>query len=299
MAEYAKVRGQSLSQHGRPGNHYPHDLIFVFDPGFEKFCDQYAEQLLKTNNDSRLIGHFSDNELPFPSDALKRFLKLDAKDFGYQAAKKWLTKERGYTESEKPISQEEQDRFLEYMAGRYFEITSTAIRKYDKNHLVLGSRFHELTEFNSPALFRAAGRYVDVISVNYYRVLTPDLEQMKNWEKWAGRPFIISEWYAKAMDSGLPNTTGGGWLVKTQTDRGDFYQNFTLALIESKNCIGWHWYKYMDNDPNKVGQLELSNLDSNKGIVSINFDEYQPLVEKMQELNLRIYSLADFFDQKN
>ncbi len=31
------------------------------------------------------------------------------------------------------------------------------------------------------------------------------------------------------MDAGLANKGGAGWIVKTQRDRGLFYQNFTLS----------------------------------------------------------------------
>jgi hypothetical protein len=39
---------------------------------------------------------------------------------------------------------------------------------------------------------------------------------------------MITEFYAKGEDSGMGNTGGAGWLVKTQKDRGTFYQNFIL-----------------------------------------------------------------------
>jgi hypothetical protein len=91
------------------------------------------------------------------------------------------------------------------------------------------------------------------------------------------------------------NRTGAGWLVHTQNDRGLFYQNFVLALIESRACIGWHWFKYQDNDPDDPN-AEPSNVDSNKGIVNRFYQPYSPLLAKMRELNLRMYELADLFD---
>lgn len=36
------------------------------------------------------------------------------------------------------------------------------------------------------------------------------------------------------MDSGMDNTSGAGWVVRTQAERGAFYQSFTLALLKSK-----------------------------------------------------------------
>jgi hypothetical protein len=84
--------------------------------------------------------------------------------------------------------------------------------------------------------------------------------------------------------------------VPTQRDRGWFYQNFTLALLESKNCIGWHWFKYLDNDPDDL-TTDPSNRDSNKGIVNLRYEPYVELVAAMKSLNANIYPLADHFDR--
>ena len=109
---------------------------------------------------------------------------------------------------------------------------------------------------------------------------------------------MITEWYTKGMDSGLPNISGAGWIVKTQRDRGLFYQNYTLQLLESKSCVGWHWFKYIDNDPEQEG-TELSNQDANKGIVNNDYKEYNPLLNLMKEINLQTYNLIDYFDTEN
>jgi hypothetical protein len=93
------------------------------------------------------------------------------------------------------------------------------------------------------------------------------------------------------MDSGLANRSGAGWIVRTQADRGRFYQNFTLGLLESKICVGWDWFKYIDNDPEATG-VDPSNVDSNKGIVSNRYEPYRPLLEAMQQINERVYGIA-------
>ena len=49
---------------------------------------------------------------------------------------------------------------------------------------------------------------------------------MNNWGEWSGKPFLITEWYVKGEDSGLPNATGAGWNVPTQDDR-----NFLRKLL--------------------------------------------------------------------
>lgn len=86
--------------------------------------------------------------------------------------------------------------------------------------------------------------------------------------------------------------------MATQAQRGDYYQNFTLALLQSKDVIGWHWFKYQDNDPNDSG-AELSNRDANKGVMDIRYHPYVPLLEAMKQINTSVYALADYFDQRD
>ncbi|WP_202913646.1 hypothetical protein [Pararcticibacter amylolyticus] len=292
MSGYGKERGGTFQVPGHRG--YPNNVIFLFDPAFETYCEKQAKTLLQYKDDKNLFGYFSDNEMPLGLKNLDGYLTLkDQNDPGYKAAKKWID-DKGISADQ--ITDEHRAQFLEYSSERYFSIVAKAIRKYDPNHLYLGCRFYG-SQRNYPELFRAAGKYADVISINYYNNWTPQKDFMRKWEEWSGKPFIVTEWYVKADDSGLGNTAGAGWIVKTQADRGLFYQNFVLGLIESGNCVGWHWFKYMDNDPTQKG-AEPSNTNANKGIVDNNYNLYQPLVEKMKELNFQMYNLADFFSNR-
>ncbi len=292
MSDYGKQKGGVYQQAGHMG--YPDNTIFVFDPEFETFCDKYAQQLAANKNDKNLFGYFSDNELPFERLSLDRYLgKKDTTDHGYQAARRWI-EERGISKT--AITDSVRHLFLGFMADRYYSIVARAIKKYDPNHLYLGSRLH-FYELKVKPFFEAVGRYVDVIAINYYRFWTPVAEDMKNWEAWSGKPFLVTEWYTKGMDSGMPNYSGAGWIVRTQEERGLFYQNFALGLLESGNCVGFQWFKYQDNDPANIN-ADPSNTDANKGIVSNRYKVYQPLLDKMKELNTQVYSLIDFFDAR-
>ena len=84
--------------------------------------------------------------------------------------------------------------------------------------------------------------------------------------------------------------------MPTQKDRALFYQNFVLGCLESKLCAGWHWFKYMDNDPEDLS-TDPSNRDSNKGIVKIDYTPYQDLLDGMKELNFSLYALIDWMDR--
>lgn len=290
MSEYGRKRGGTYAVPGHTG--YPGNVIFVFDPAFESFCDDWAKQFAKYKDDKNLFGYFSDNEMPFNLQNLEGYLSLPDSDYGKQAARQWL-QQRG--KQQEQIDDRDRQEFLAYEADRYFSIVSKAIRRYDPHHLYLGCRFYS-SEKNVPAFMQAAGKYIDILSINYYGAWTASAEAMRNWSHWSGRPFIVTEYYTKAEDSGLPNLSGAGWIVRSQADRGKFYQNFCLSLLQSGNCVGWHWFKYQDNDPTEAG-AELSNTDANKGIVDNYYNFYDPLLERMKALNQPVYRLADYFDR--
>lgn len=290
MSSYGKIRGGTYQLPGNIG--YPNQTIFVFDPDFEEFCDTHAQQLLQYADDENLFGVFSDNELPIGRRNLEGYLTLENKsDPGYIAASEWL-KQRGKTEEE--INDDDREEFAGYVAERYFRIVSSAVKKYVPNHMYLGSRLHG-GAINIMPVIEAAGKYCDVLSINYYGKWTPDEEQMNKWEEFSGRPFIVTEFYTKAMDAGLANTTGAGFTVHTQEDKGFAYQHFCLSLLESKSCVGWHYFKYQDNDPTATN-VDPSNIDSNKGIVNNDYEFYNRLMELMHEMHVNRYNLIDYFD---
>jgi hypothetical protein len=289
MSSYGKVRGGTFQQPGHVG--YPQNAIFVFDPEFETFCDEHAKQLLEYKDDPNLFGHFSDNEMPFKFNAIDNYMSLPERDHGRLAAENWL-KEKGITKEQ--ITDQHREEFMALVGEKYFSIVSNAIKKYDPNHMYIGARFYS-SEKNQEKFMRTAGKYLDIVSNNYYGKWTPDSTDMAHWAEWTGKPFIITEYYTKGEDSGMGNTSGAGWIVRTQKDRGLFYQNYNLALLESGNCVGWHYFKYQDNDPEAKG-VDPSNVDANKGIVDNRYEPWTPMLEKVEELNTQVYNLVEHFD---
>jgi len=293
MSSYGKRRGGTFQKPGHTG--YPKDAIFVFDPEFETFAMEHARPLAALKDDPWLLGHFSDNEMPLYRRTLDNFLSLPEGDPGHRAARAWLEARKGKGADPRAVDAADREAFLGFVVDRYASVVAKAIRAHDPNHLYLGCRFHS-DEKNIPAAFEAAGRHMDVVSVNLYGAWTPDEGRLADWVRWSGKPFLISEFYAKGEDSGMKNTTGAGWLVKTQRERGLFYQNFVLGLLESGGCVGWHHFKYQDNDPEDP-KTDPSNRDSNKGIVSAYYEEYPEFLGPMRELNWNVYGLAAWLER--
>lgn len=266
---------------------YAKGIIPVFDAAYVDFCDNHARQLTDTSNDPFLLGHFSDNELPIYDNTtygnlLDRFLAItDKSDPNYIAAKNWIVGRKGENYS---ISSEDRELFHGFVTGNYYRITGEAIKRYDPNHLYLGSRLHGAAK-SKPSIFIEAAKYVDIISVNVYGVWTPLTEDMERWTA-GGKPFLVTEFYAKAEDSGLPNEGGAGWLVPKQTDRAKFFENFTLALIEHPGCVGYHYFRYIDDG------------EANKGLIDGDYHWYEELKDSFYKIAKDIYGLREFLTGK-
>lgn len=292
-SSFGRRKGRTHQKVGHTG--FVGDCLPVLDPEFESFCDRHARALAATRDDPWLLGHFSDNELPlYGGDQLNRFLCLPADDVNRREAERWLAARHG---GNMPARPREADRvaFRAHLADRYFSIVGAAIRRYDPNHLILGSRFHG-GALRERTVVNACAPHLDVISFNCYGRWTPSRDEMDRWAS-TGRPFVITEFYAKGMDSGMNNRSGAGWTVKAQADRGAFYQNFTLALLEHPACIGWHWHRYRDNDPGDPRSKRF-NEESNKGFVNLDFRPYRPLTRAAAEICTQAYPLADFFSTR-
>lgn len=295
-AEHIKQYGGVYPVAGWQG--YRYDLAMVFDPEFDAYVEKSITPIAKYANDKFLLGYYTDNELPWKNDALDRHLNFLGKtEAGYLAAKKWLDDRKGKDTSMADVNAQDRLAFTGFYLETYLRKVAAVIRKYDPNHLYLGCRFNQETEeLNNPEMFRVAGKYMDIVSINHYRKWEPVQSIMANWETWSAKPFLITEWYVKGEDSGLPNKSGAGWNVPTQQDRGYFYQNFTIELLKSRSCVGWHWFTYQDNDPEDL-TTDPSNRDSNKGIVNTNYEPYQPLIENMKQLNDHTFELIQYLDR--
>jgi len=148
--------------------------------------------------------------MPLRRSALKNYLGLPEGDAGQQAALARLRDRHGPAATVRDITEQDQKDFLAVVVERYYRIVSQAIKRYDPNHLFLGSRFYG-RDLDQPEIFRACGPYVDVVAVNYYRAWTPDLEKMAMWERESKRPIMITSTIAgvepRRAHSGVPHST--------------------------------------------------------------------------------------------
>ena len=276
---------------------FTNEIMPVLDPRFEAFAVEAIKKRIRPEwvGDPRLVGYFVDNELPWKADSLRRFLELEPENVNYQKTIAWLMEAEGMSAGDiedldmAALPEGVSSRFLGYIADTYYRTVRKALKVVDPNHLYLGSRIHG-AYIRRQEVFEAMGEHVDVVSVNYYHRWTPRRSEMNQWAAWSGKPFMISEWYAKGADSGLNNNSGAGKLVATQEDRGKFYESFALGLLDDPSCVGWHWYKYKDS--------RFAGRNSNRGFFSQTFEPFGPLQKAAGAVNRQVYPLVEYFDAK-
>ena len=262
----------------RPGSNgarrFPERTIPVFDKEFPEFCDKLAQGLAATKNDPWLLGHLSDNELPFRPDGLSCYLRLPPSDPGHQAAEAWLAAHQKQAED---VTEADQLAFVATVAERYYSTVRQAILKYDPQHLYLGSRLNG-RNINDGTL--RGSRPLDVVSINMYHHWSNDDPQMDRWAELSQRPILNSEWYAMSLASANVDTTGAGFRVRSQRDRGLFYQNLCLGMLGNRNCVGWHWFKYSGDA-----------ADNSRGFVDSEFEPHREMTDLMRQLNTQTHPL--------
>lgn len=250
------------------------NTVCLFDPDYVTFTKKTLEASILNGNyrdNPRVFGYTTDNELPSELHMLDNYLTLNPADtatnaFSYATAWTWLARRMNdpvptldkYRNS--PEYEEIRREFLGFWYARYYKTTSEAIKAADPNHMYMGSRAN-LNALSEEWPVRAAGYYADMITANLYGGLNPSVDTIVNLYRHSGVPFMVTEFFAKGQDAidanGYPlaNSTGAGILVQTQADRAAYYEHYTLALIESRACVGWTWYRMRDNDQSLYRQV--------------------------------------------
>ena len=196
------------------------------------------------------------------------------------------------------IARNDHNDFNYFVADQYFKTCYYTIKKYDPNHLILGARFQS---FLTPIeVVRASSKYIDVISVNHYVTrplvlplalfmqdifgFTRSIDSLDEFYKISQKPILISEFYFRAVDSGLPNTKPSRLImpvVKNQRQRAIFAEVYTRLFINKPYSIGYHWFAYSD----QPSQGRFDGENSNIGLVNINDEPYELLITRMKIVN--------------
>lgn len=250
----------------------------VFDDAFVEFCKKEASYFAKYKDDPNVFGYFSDNELSWTANGLATHLAIkDPSDKNYAAAVRFLV---GRGKSPNNYNNNDIDDYTEEMAQAYFSAVGPAIKAVDPNHMYLGTRLNKSWD-RTEGFMRVAGKYLDCVAINHYHRWNTKAVEIDNIVQWTGKPVIVTEFYAMQMGN---SDTGAGFRVQNQFGRGRFFHNYVSKMIQGKNTVGWHWFKYQDDE------------QGNKGILSPTGNTYDVLLDHIEDFNKVIYQYTDYID---
>jgi len=294
----------------------------VFSPEFEPWCDKAARRVCRANRDDPwLLGYFIDNELEWhPWTSKGPFADTVAKPADHSAKvafvsfmkerhpviasfnRAWgtsladfdaLAKLTALPAAHSRKARADHEAYIRLIAERYFAVTTAAIRKHDPNHLVLGCRFAG----QAPNIADIVGKYCDIVSVNFYRVV--DLEKrvmadgfeedMARWHEKTGRPMMVTEWSFPALDAGLPCKHGAGQRVPTQTERALAFTVFQKLLFATPFMVGSNFFMWADEPAQGISSTFPE--DSNYGLVNVDDEPYELLTQAATRVHAHVYDI--------
>jgi hypothetical protein len=176
--------------------------------------------------------------------------------------------------------------YFELFLETYFEMVSTALRRADPNHLLIGSRLTPGTSSNQTVV-RIAGKYTDVVSINYYTfgIEKEFLERVHTWS--GGKPLLLSEWYYATTEQGLnaPNE------VANDRERGMAYRNYIEQSAALPYVVGSQWFIYTDQSITGRFFEGYTGEGYNTGLVNVVDRPYPELVRHAAETHARVYEV--------
>jgi hypothetical protein len=178
--------------------------------------------------------------------------------------------------------------WLSHLADSYFKITTSLLKKYDPNHLILGVRYRGSVPIE---VARASRSYTDAQSLNYYvsdAKADSDLFHMIVEE--SQQPLIISEYSFHALQnrSGDRNLIGFDAQVPDQEARAEAYRQLTSRLARIPYVIGADWFQWAD-EPSSG--RDVDGEDVNFGVVDVDDHAYEPLAKAVRETTAQLDDL--------
>lgn len=285
----------------------------VFDPFDEKNLAKmdalFAKSVAAQAEDPLLIGYFLDNEQAFEDlpralpalsarHAAKRELvaALQAQyktiaafnaAWGLDAAGFEALADRGLPLTTQ-AAHEDMQAFTERFLEAYYRSITTTFRKYDKNHLLLGNRWQPGTA-NNETLCRVAGKYVDVISINYY-TCSIDAAFMRRLYDWSGsKPQMWSEFYFTAAKES--NVAPSNMDMSTQRERGLAYRHYVEGAAALGFVVGVEWFTLIDQAVTGRFFEGVNGERANTGLFNVADRPYRDLFTEMLKAHAAVYDV--------
>lgn len=284
------------------------DIFDPFSPEIREAIDRNFATLKNNESNPVIIGYFSGNERKY-SEVAARILSCDGKTAAKRElvrflkeryggdtqrfAAAWELPLRNFTELEDahpelktPAAWNDLNEFTGHFFEAYFKLIHDTFRKYDRNHLLLGARFLP-AQTRVEAAVRAAGKYNDVFSINYYSY---EIENhfLDRLHRLSGLPLLLSEWHFGSTEQGL---AGAVRPVGNQQERALHYRHYVEQAAALPYVVGIQWFCLLDQALTGRWFQKYQGENMNTGFLNVADRPYKELAAAAAETNGRVYDI--------
>jgi hypothetical protein len=188
--------------------------------------------------------------------------------------------------------------FMRLIARNFFEKTTHAIRMFDRNHMILGTRFACDPGIMNDVVIEEASQYCDVLSLNIYS--TEPSRQIRVLHDAVDTPILVTEFGFHSEDCGYPIPPEyvpkifSLPVVDSQSERGQVFNDYMRIAAKIPSVVGCHWYALYDSPYDENGDPFWDD-ESKMGTVNFGFidtktnDLYSTFADSTQFLAANIW----------
>ena len=280
----------------------------VFDPQAPAVIEAaLSGQLEKAKSDPWLIGYTYDNEAGWNADIVREILTYPASSPAKSAFVDFLAPRYDHDIAEvnrllgtnaesfdalknvsiaiAAVPAADVSDYIKLASRTYFSTVRNIIKKYDANHLFLGSSIVP-TWRTSLDWDSAAMEFVDAFSVDNY---ANDASWISRYEAY-GKPLLNLEYTFSTTQRGL-SPVNAATSVPEIEDRGEAFEAFVESQVAHPLFVGSGWFSYFDQAV--TGRRDGENF--NIGLVNQQDQPYTDMVNIMKTVNAgleRIHALG-------
>ncbi len=285
----------------------------MFDPFAEKSITKmdelFSKSVAKNADEPLIIGYFLANEqgmedIPRAIPALNgkhpckvkliemlqnKYKTIDAfnQAWNMKEASFDALKDKGLPVTTKAAFADMQA-YTEFFIDAYCALITKTFRKYDKNHMLIGNRWQPSTA-NNEILCRVTGKYMDVISVNYY-CLGVDASFIRRIYDWTGgKPQFWSEFFFTAEKES--NVAAFNADMGTQALRGQAYRYYIETAASLGFVVGIEWFTLLDQAATGRFFEGFNGERTNTGLFNVADRPYKDMFVEMNKAHTEIYDV--------
>jgi hypothetical protein len=267
----------------------------IFSEKFEASVrEQAREKVMPHASDPYLIGWWTDNELKWAGEnpaLLDAYMDLPSDAAGRRAVEDFLAETFGSLKlpEDPALLEKARDGFVEKAVRHYAEVTTSAIREYDENHLILGPRifFTPIPWRNTmperlggfEALARAGRGHWDVLSINAYFDDAPTQRLRKVQNLFQG-PILISEFNIWSANEDQGKGGDAEWEARAEISIAGASLQLP-ELFAEPYIVGYHYFPFSN-------PAAPRDNNSRAGLVNFEGEPREALIKALSAINSEI-----------